>query len=111
VWELPSSGEIDACKQDLDEKVQWVGFNVDEDIFATVTNQHCRLWHVENLNVIRSVEFEGFYRSKGYFHPNGLHLLLTTKMGVLIYDLELQLIASHQGMCLLFKSSLINQLA
>ena len=97
IWELPSSGEIDACKQDLDEKVLWAGFSEGETLFATVTEQCCRLWDPAQLTVVRSVQFEGFYRTRGCFHPDGEHLLVSCKEGVLVYDLQLQHIVSHQG--------------
>ena len=100
LWSLPSSGDVDACKQELDEKVQWVGFSVGEELFATVTDTHCRLWDSQDLKVVRSVEFGGFYRSKGEFHPDGKCLFLNSRMGVLVYDLQLQLLESYQGMSL-----------
>ena len=75
-----------------------MGFSVGEELFATVTDTHCRLWDSQDLKVVRSVEFGGFYRSKGEFHPNGKCLLLNSKMGVLVYDLQLQLLESYQGM-------------
>ena len=105
IWKLPSSGDIDACKQDLDEKVQWVGFTVTETHFVTVTDSHCRLWEVgeegemEGLKckVVQSVKIPGFYRSRGVFHPNGEHLLVTTKMDVLVFDMQLELLSTHTG--------------
>ena len=114
IWKLPSSGDIDACKQDLDEKVQWVGFAVTETHFVTVTDSHCRLWEVGEeggegeegeegekggleCKVMKSVEIPGFYRSRGVFHPNGEHLLVTTKMDVLVFDMQLELLSTHTG--------------
>ena len=130
IWKLPSSGDIDACKQELDEKVQWVGFTVTETHFVTITESHCRLWEVGKkigemeegeevgkksgegeereegevgevgdyeCKVVKSVEIPGFYRSRGAFHPNGEHLLVTTKMDVLVFDLQLELLSTHTG--------------
>ncbi|XP_063692816.1 POC1 centriolar protein homolog A-like [Bolinopsis microptera] len=96
IWSLPSSGDVDACKQELDEEVQWVGFSVGEELFATVTDNQCRLWDSTDLKVVRSVEFGGFDRSKGEFHPDGECLFLNSRMGVLVYNLQLELLKSYE---------------
>ena len=105
IWKLPSSGDIDACKQELDEKVQWVGFTVTETHFVTITNSHCRMWEVGKegevgelkCKVVKSVEIPGFDVSRGAFHPNGEHLLVSTRMDVLVFDMQLELLTTHTG--------------
>ena len=109
IWKLSSFDDIDACKQELDEKVQWVGFTLTETHFVTITESHCRLWEVGGegeagdleWKVVKSAEIPGFYASRGAFHPNGEHLLVMTRMDVLVFDLQLELLSTHTGLFIL----------